>query len=98
VVVSMHRSRRLVAVTALASLLAFGLAWAETTFAHEDDGCVVEIHCLACRWAAGATAVIDAGLPLPVRLGFTEAVPPEAASSRDRRTHRLTTSRGPPSA
>jgi hypothetical protein len=91
-------SRRLVLATAAGVLLAFSAAWVETTFVHEDDGCEVEIHCLACRWAAGTAAVLDAGPALAVCLGALEPVPTGAPACPGGDTLRRATSRGPPPA
>jgi hypothetical protein len=44
------RARRLRALLALTLLLALATAFAGS-FVHTDDGCAVEQHCLACRWA-----------------------------------------------
>jgi hypothetical protein len=91
-------SRRFVVATAVAALLVFGAAWVETAFVHDDDGCQVETHCLACRWAAGTTAVLDAGLVLPVSLAVTQEISTEAPAFPGGGILRLATSRGPPSA
>jgi hypothetical protein len=91
-------SRRLVLATAVAALLGFGAAWAETALVHEDDGCGVEIHCLACRWAVGATAVLDASPSLAFSLDVAGAIATEVPARRVGDTLRLSTSRGPPSA
>jgi hypothetical protein len=50
------RWRRTVSVLAAGLLAAFAVALAEDAFFHTDDGCVVEQHCLACRWHQGSTA------------------------------------------
>jgi len=49
----MGLARRWLAVAGLVALAAFGTAFAEATFVHTDDGCPIEVHCLACRWAVG---------------------------------------------
>jgi hypothetical protein len=57
------RRGRLKAALALSLLLALGAAVA-SDFVHTDDGCVVEQHCLACRWAQ-ATLSLPALAPVP---------------------------------
>jgi hypothetical protein len=41
------------AFVALLALIAFGGALYEESFVHTDDGCVVEVHCVACRLLLG---------------------------------------------
>jgi hypothetical protein len=48
----MVKSRSLAAVALVAILAMAGVTLGE--FAHTDDGCVVETHCLACRHAMAA--------------------------------------------
>jgi hypothetical protein len=48
--------RRAASVLAAGLLSAFAVALADDAFFHTDDGCVVEQHCLACRWHQGSTA------------------------------------------
>jgi hypothetical protein len=50
------RRRRVASLLAIALLSVFGLALAEDAFFHTDDGCQVEVHCLACRLALGTAA------------------------------------------
>jgi hypothetical protein len=49
--------RRFLLVAALV-LAAVCVGVAEESFAHTDDGCPVETHCLACRLATGTIAVL----------------------------------------
>ena len=42
------------ALLVLAAVLAAEL---QLAFVHEDDGCAVEIHCVACRFVVGSSAV-----------------------------------------
>ena len=46
------------------TLLAFGAALAQDAYLHTDDGCVVETHCLACRWHLGTTGTTVEAAPL----------------------------------
>lgn len=48
-------STALIAAALLAALA--GVVLEESYARHTDDGCAVEIHCLACRLAVGTTAV-----------------------------------------
>ena len=47
---------------ALLLLASLGAGAGQDAFAHTDDGCAVEVHCLACRTAATRT---DAPAALP---------------------------------
>ena len=61
-------ARRLLAAIALLALATFGIALAEASFVHTDDGCKVETHCLSCRWTVGTAGTA----PPPVfALAFT---------------------------
>jgi hypothetical protein len=56
--------RRRLVVFAVLVLAAMCVGLAEESFAHTDDGCPVETHCLACRLATGTVAVLAAALPV----------------------------------
>ena len=62
----LHR-RVLSVVIGQALLLAVAGALVEESFVHTDDGCAVEVHCLACRLAVGTTAVAGALIAAPVQ-------------------------------
>jgi len=51
------RARRGLAFATLFLVVSVGVALVEDAFFHTDDGCVVETHCLACRWHYGAVVV-----------------------------------------
>jgi len=94
----MRRRHRpgLFAALVLVLLASTGALLAEEALAHTDDGCQVEVHCLACRLAL-ATSVVPAGapaaLPLPLPADPVEtASPPPISVARGRRD----LSRGPP--
>ena len=53
------RARRWTTITVLL-LAALAAAELERSFLHQDDGCTVEIHCIACRLILGSTAVVTA--------------------------------------
>lgn len=55
-----RRSTTAFALVALLALIGLGSALAEESFVHTDDGCAVEIHCLACRLSVGGAAVFGA--------------------------------------
>jgi hypothetical protein len=88
-----HR-RTLSVVMSFALLLAVAGALVEESFVHTDDGCAVEIHCLACRLAVGTTAVAgvvlgvlvrtleEAGLVAPVAQGLTQSPAADHGFSR----------------
>jgi len=89
--------RRRLVVLALLVLAAVCAGVAEESFAHTDDGCPVEKHCLACRLATGTVAVLATAVPVPQRTAerteriWTADVPVRGAS-----TAATTPSRAPP--
>jgi hypothetical protein len=94
--VSHRRIPRLLAAVSLVLLVCLGAAILENALVHTDDGCRVEVHCLACRWAL--SAVVDLAVAPPVvRIEAIELVvsPPirRAASA----VAAVPESRGPPS-
>jgi hypothetical protein len=88
--------RRTWAWIALAVLVCVSAALAEESFVHTDDGCSVEIHCLACRLAAGSTAVVSPAIVLPAAVQTTTPVAAEADSSLREAAPREAPSRAPP--
>ena len=56
--------RRHLVVLAVLVLAAVCAGVAEESFAHTDDGCPVETHCLACRLATGTVAVLASSVPV----------------------------------
>jgi hypothetical protein len=56
-VIFRDRAQRTAWLIALLALVCLGAAAYEQSFVHTDDGCQVEVHCLACRLALGGTAV-----------------------------------------
>lgn len=83
--------------TALVALLAFLAAFAQSALVHTDDGCAVEMHCLACRLALGTTAVAPApALPLGADLIDLGAAPPAPAQPVVEIAREAVASRGPP--
>ena len=90
------RRRTHVRGVALLALLAF-LGVFAAAFVHTDDGCAVEIHCLACRHAVGTTAVSPpAPLPLAAELVDLGAVPQPPGAFAPRFAPRTDATRGPP--
>jgi hypothetical protein len=88
--------RRTFAWIALAALVCVGAALAEESFVHTDDGCSVEIHCIACRLAVGSTAVISPAIVLPAVVQTTAPVVAEANSSLCEAAPHESPSRAPP--
>jgi len=88
--------RRTWAWIALAVLVCVSAALVEESYVHTDDGCSVEIHCVACRLAAGSTAVVSPAIVLPVAVLATAPVAAAADSSLSEAAPRETPSRAPP--
>lgn len=66
---------------ALLLLASLGVGAGQDAFAHTDDGCEVEVHCLACRTAATRT---DAPAALPaLQPGLVPVAPVAAEASRE---------------
>ena len=83
-------------VLALALLIGFGSATFEASLAHTDDGCAVELHCFACRWAFASTAIVAPPVlpPTPVETAVrVESVVPSVVRALDLIE---STSRAPP--
>jgi hypothetical protein len=82
---------------ALVLLASMGALAVQDGFAHTDDGCDVEIHCLACRWAFHRS-IAPSGLPAPLPgllpLGSAPLPPPLAVVKAQADA---TGTRGPPS-
>lgn len=90
------RKGTLVVAGVLALVASLGLAVAEQSLFHTDDGCTVEIHCVACRLVLGSVVVPQATLTFEPRLAPAGAVTVFAAHTRPLPDHRATVSRGPP--
>jgi hypothetical protein len=90
----LRRPRLLVAGALVLGSLA--LALAEDAFFHTDDGCAVEVHCIACLWHHGAIVVAPAAATVAVAPAPVGAVvlPPTHISVGA--TPRIALSRGPP--
>jgi hypothetical protein len=91
-----RRSARTLAFLALLTLVVFGGALYEESFVHTDDGCSVELHCVACRLVLGGAS------DLPTATVFTPAAVAVAAPpvpepvARPTASPRLVQSRAPP--
>jgi hypothetical protein len=82
---------------ALVLLASGGVLVAQDAFAHTDDGCAVEVHCLACRWASHrsvAPGALPAPSPEPAPVGSTPLPPTVAVAVAETDA---TGTRGPPS-
>jgi hypothetical protein len=70
-------------LAALLALVAFGAAVTEAAFVHTDDGCAVELHCLACRTAVSGVAVLGPDpAPAPHLLAIGLVATPAPAVAR----------------
>ncbi len=92
----MVRLRRATLVATLLALAGFGLALAEDSFFHTDDGCVVETHCAACLWHYGATPVTPQVASVGPVLDLAEAIVVAPLVLRVEARPRVSASRGPP--
>ena len=77
------------------------LAWfagaaVEPFVVHTDDGCAVEIHCLACRWAHAAAAIAPPPPRPPLAVEVARAVPPPAERLTAQVPREPLPARGPP--
>jgi hypothetical protein len=77
-------------------LLGLATITADGFLPHTDDGCAVEVHCLACCASIGQAAVAAPAVALPAPggvVGWIQTDAPRATPPADRTTN---TSRGPP--
>jgi hypothetical protein len=91
----MFGQRTAKALVAAALLLAIAGAMVGE-YVHTDDGCRVEIHCLACRLAVGTTAVSGAPLPSTPTLAHDGSVVALAQRPGEAPHTPTGPSRGPP--
>ena len=92
----MRRSTKAFAFVALLALIGLSAALYEESFAHTDDGCAVEVHCVACRLLLGGATVLTT-VPILAPAAVTVAAPiaPEPLA-RSTVAPRLFQSRAPP--
>jgi hypothetical protein len=95
-VLALRRIPRLFAWAAWAAVLCTTLALLEASFVHTDDGCVVEVHCVSCRWSYSSTVVFAPPAPVPVPAFAFAPLRPEAASRAVEAPRTRPVSRGPP--
>jgi hypothetical protein len=81
---------------ALLLLASLGAGVGQDAFAHTDDGCAVEIHCLACRTAANRVDAPAAVPALQPGLAPVATVAAEAPRLVAKAAPAPTDSRGPP--
>ena len=93
---TLRRGSRLFAWTVLAAVLCTAVAVVETSFVHTDDGCAVEVHCLACRWSYSTTIVFAPAPPSPALASTFEFVRRDPAEATVERSRSSAPSRGPP--
>jgi hypothetical protein len=90
-------SRRRFLLIAVLVLAAVCMGVAEESFAHTDDGCPVETHCLACRLATGTIAVLAVATPAILRIAdCPQRIWTETPQSRSESPVAITPSRAPP--
>lgn len=80
----------------LALVASLGLALAEQSLPHTDDGCAVEIHCVACRLLLGSIVVAPTQLSLEPRLTLVGDVATPGVFAPSVPARRAALSRGPP--
>lgn len=86
----------LIAAGAFVSAIGVGMLVAGDFLPHTDDGCTVEIHCLACRFSVATTTVHTPAISIPVVLGVADAVT-SSVPQRKLESHRSPKPpRGPP--
>jgi hypothetical protein len=92
----MRRSTKALAFVALLALIGLSAALYEESFAHTDDGCAVEVHCVACRLLLGG-ATVFATVPIlaPATVAVEAPIAPEPLA-RLTVAPRLFQSRAPP--
>jgi hypothetical protein len=93
------RRRGALLLVAALCLLSLGSALYQESFAHTDDGCEVETHCLACRLvvASATHAALASPLLLPPQVPRNDAVR-ETGRRTLYRAVRPVHPRGPPTA
>jgi hypothetical protein len=87
------KARIFVALLALAGLTA---ALYEESFAHTDDGCTVEVHCVACRLLLGGATVLVTVPTLAPAVSVIEASIRVEPLSQSVTAPRLFQTRAPP--
>ncbi len=90
------RSRSLYAFAVLALAASLGLALAEQSLPHTDDGCAVEIHCVACRLLLGSVVVTPTQLSVEPRFTAVGDVSVPEVRALPVPARRVAHSRGPP--
>lgn len=90
-----HRAGALVWILALAT---FWIAVVESSWFHTDDGCRIELHCLACQWALSSKseAAQQQAAPLPCEI-VARTQPSETPRQLEGAPPEFST-RGPPAA
>jgi hypothetical protein len=83
-------------MTCLLSLASLGAMLGADVLEHTDDGCAVEVHCIACRTLHGAAAVPMPSAPVCVRLESAGRVAGQTADRHETRCVRRSAPRAPP--
>jgi len=90
------RKPRLALAVVFATLGSLGMLSLEGYLPHTDDGCAVEVHCLACRAHLGAGVSLAPVLSLSTGLDAAGMLSPEAVGSVLDASIPAHSSRGPP--
>lgn len=93
-----RREHRRFAWVVLALLVCTAVAALQESFVHTDDGCAVELHCIACRWAFSAAIVFVETPILAASWIAVRDVPPISVVVCEQAPRRRPASRGPPAA
>jgi hypothetical protein len=92
----MRHSTKAFAFVALLALVGVSAALYEESFAHTDDGCAVEVHCVACRLLLGsATVLVAVPVLAPATVAVAAPIAPEPPA-RPAFAPRLFQTRAPP--
>ena len=91
-----RRSSRAWVLVGFMVLLSMGALIAEESFVHTDDGCAVEVHCLACRLALGSTGVLALAIGLHTAIELVGYVGCERTPLARDGVTRVGRSRAPP--
>ncbi len=92
----MGSTRRPNPIVALALALGLSGLVACAAFAHTDDGCVFEIHCRTCLWAANAIVVVVPAVVVRPVFEIVAELPPVPTTTLLEIPGSGPTSRGPP--
>jgi hypothetical protein len=90
-----RRNRTLIWI-AVAALVCVNVALVDEAFFHTDDGCDVEVHCVACRLLAGTTGVVSPIVVIAFEIRAAAPLAPRSETLPAPVTPRPSSSRAPP--